>query len=100
MAVANLPLPLVYQRGVLELKVGLVESLEMEALIRCPGLLHLLDYHLMFMVHDPLLPQMKYQAVVQRKGKRIIACNQPRKVQSGLLCEIYLIVLFTIVNVA
>lgn len=52
----------------------------MEALIKCPGLLHLLDQSITFMIHDLLLPEMKYQTVVQRKGERIIAYNQQRKI--------------------
>lgn len=52
----------------------------MEALTGYLGLLRLLDHHIMFMIHDLLLPQMKYQTVIQRKGKRIIAHSQQRKI--------------------
>ena len=55
---ASLPLPLVQPRGLLELKVQ-GEILEMEALIRCLGLWHLLDYDITFMKHDLPLPQRK-----------------------------------------
>lgn len=51
----------------------------MEALTGYLGLLHSLDYNIMFMLHDLLLPQMKYQTVIQRKGKRVIAHSQQRK---------------------
>jgi hypothetical protein len=59
-----------FSTGKLKLEVYPEKILEMETFLKCLGLLNLLDYNIKFMMHDLLLPEVKYQTVLQRKGQK------------------------------